>query len=235
VTLAANPASLVAPGGTVSLGVFIKNNQTIDLTLQSVQDSVIGGLDGVGTCDFPQPIPPNGSYSCAYQVTISGKKAGDSVTHAIMAMVGGQPRSDDVTIQITELPIYHTLLPVVTDGYVAGEPNNSPCAAQPIAINTNTFFLPDDQQDWYRFTLTEQANIVVSLTNHVPRFGQLILYAGGDCTEPEFLQNEGTVNTPNRVVNLGLQPAGQYFVWVLTDVNFSTTQPYVLRIDVTEP
>jgi hypothetical protein len=235
VTLSAAPSILVAPGGMVNLTVQVKNNQVSSLVLQGLHRPVGGSLDGVGTCELPQTISANGSYSCSYQVVVSGKKPGDQLTYSVTATSGGRQYHDDVSVNITDKLHLAVNLPVITLGYVAGEPNNSPCTAQPILINNNIYFLPDDQHDWYRFTLTEQANIVVSLTNHVPRKGQLLLYSGGDCTEPKYLQHDGTVNTPNRVVDLGLQPAGQYLVWVLTDNNFSSTRPYTLLVEVTTP
>jgi hypothetical protein len=100
-------------------------------------------------------------------------------------------------------------------------------------MNTDTFFLPDDHNDFYRFTLAEEANVIVTLSNFVPREGQLILHSGS-CTSLTFLKNDGSSNM-NKVVDLGLQPAGQYIIWVLTDGNFSATQPYRLRVSVTGP
>lgn len=235
VTLSANPTSLVAPGGPVQLTVFVRNNRSNGITLQSLSDSVIGNLHGRGTCVLPQTIAANGSYSCEYEIMVSGQEAGAVVTRSVTAVSGGQEYKDDVGINITSRQERRVLLPVVTHGYVAGEPNNSPCAAQPILINTNTFFLPDDQHDWYRFTLTEESHVVVTLNNFVPRKGQLILYSdSGTCSAPNFLQNNGD-DEANKVVDLGVRPAGDYLIWVLTDVNFNNVQPYTLRVNVTAP
>jgi hypothetical protein len=233
VTLSANPNSLVAPGGTVNLTVLVKNNQGTNFLLQSLEDSVLQGLDGVGTCNLPQTIAPNSSYSCTYSITIGGQTAGNEVSRTVTASGNGRQYSDSATIAITARPIRRILLPAVTKGYIAGEPNNTVCSAQPVAMNTDTFFLPDDHNDFYRFTLAEEANVIVTLSNFVPREGQLILHSGS-CTSLTFLKNDGSSNM-NKVVDLGLQPAGQYIIWVLTDGNFSATQPYRLRVSVTGP
>jgi hypothetical protein len=236
VILSANPNSVVAPGGSVILTVLVKNNQGTNFLLQNLTDSVLQGLNGVGSCDLPQTIAPNSNYSCAYSVTISGP-AGTELSRTVTATGGGRQYSDSVTIAITALPIRRILLPAVTQGYVAGEPNDSYCTAQPVGINIDAFFLPDDHNDWYRFTLTEEANVVVTMSNFVPREGQLLVYKdSGTCqSTPTLLKHDGDRNEIFKIVDLGLQPAGQYLIWVLTDINFSQTQPYRLRVSVTEP
>jgi hypothetical protein len=236
IILSANPNSVVAPSGTVLLTVLVKNNQGVNFQLQSLKDSVLQGLNGVGSCDLPQTIAPNSNYSCSYSVTVSGP-AGTELSRTVTATGGGRQYSDGVTINITALPIRHILLPAVAQGYVAGEPNDSYCAAQPVALNTDAFFLPDDHNDWYRFTLTEESNVVVTMSNFVPREGQLLVYKdSGTCQNtPSLLQHDGDRNETFKIVDLGLQPAGQYLIWVLTDINFNQTQPYRLRVSVTEP
>ncbi len=239
-TLTASPSSLVEPGGTVRLTASVRNNQSTAITLQSLRDSKLGNLHDRGTCKLPQSIAANSSYSCEYDVVISDLAAGDTVTHAVTAVSGSQSYNDDVVITITSRRERRILLPVVTDGYVAGEPNNSSCEAQPIAINTNTFFLPDDTSDWYSFTLTEESDVVVTLSNHVPGQGQLLLYSSNDedCARPNYIKHNGDTYPPiitTRVVDLGIQPEGNYLIWVLTDVNFNSVQPYTLRVDATVP
>jgi hypothetical protein len=233
VTLSANPNSLVTPGGTVVLTVLVKNNQGTNFRLQNLADSVLQGLDGVGTCNLPQTIAPNSSYSCSYSITIGGQTAGREVSRTVTASGNSRQYSDQVTIAITARPIRRILLPAVTKGYIAGEPNNTYCSAQPVAINTDLFFLPDDSSDFYRFTLVEEANVVVTMRNFVPRAGQLILHSGS-CTSLTLLKNDGS-NNIDKIVDLGLQPAGQYIIWVLTENSFSATQPYRLRVSVTGP
>jgi hypothetical protein len=232
-TLSANPATLIAPGGAVSISVMIKNNQSTNLILQNLVDEHSGPLDGVGSCELPQTIAPNSTYNCAYNVMISEQTAGTVVTRVVTATGSGQQYHNDLDIAITAKPIRRILLPVVSSGYVAGEPNNGICSAQPIVTNSPTFFLPDDQNDWYRFTLAETGRVRITLSNYVPRDGQIIAYAG-NCTAPVFLRNNGSFDI-TKIIELGVQPAGEYFIWVLTDSNFNSTQPYQLHVAVTAP
>jgi hypothetical protein len=92
--------------------------------------------------------------------------------------------------------------------------------------------LPDDPDDWYRFNLTQPGNLTVTLSDFTPVDGQIVLYRGR-CAAPILLKNNGNSETV-KVVELGLQPAGYYLIWIITDRNFSSTRPYKLHIKVTE-
>ncbi len=232
VVLSANPSSLVAPGGEVNLTVQVINNMSTDLTLDALNDATIGTVDGLGTCELPRTIIGNGSYTCTYAVTISGKQAGDVVTHTITATADAEQDSDSVAISIIGQPRNLLMLPSVSNRIVAGEPNNGACSAMSLMPNLNHFFLPDDANDWYRFTLASAARVRIVLSNFSAG-GQIVVY-NGDCAGPTFLQNNGNFE-PTKIVDLGQRAAGSYLIWVITDSRFSDSVPYTLRIETSAP
>jgi len=230
VALGADPASLIAPGGDVNLTVQVTNNTSTDLTLDTLNDSVVGNLDGKGTCELPTTLAGNGSYSCTYTVTISGQQAGNVVTHTVTAMADAEEASDSVAIPITSVSQVSINLPVVSNLGRAGEPNNSVCSAMPIMTNQNLYFLADDANDWYRFTLEAPAQVRVRLSNYLAD-GQIVVFTG-NCVSPTFVQNNGNYETLKEI-DLGAREVGTYYIWVLSDKDFNSISPYQLRIETT--
>ncbi len=102
----ANPASLPEPGGDVTFTVQVNNTSSADaITLNALNDSVYGDLNGKGDCAVPQTIAPGASYSCQFTETVSGN-AGDAHTNTVTADAtddDGNPlsSSDDATVTIT--------------------------------------------------------------------------------------------------------------------------------------
>lgn len=232
VVVGADPPSLVAPGGPVNLSVQVQNNTSSEVTLDTLNDSVVGNVDGKGSCDLPTVIPGNGSYSCTYSVVISGRKAGDVVTHVVTAIADAEQVSDSVAISITAFPETRVMLPTLSKMAVAGEPNNGVCDALSILVNRPYFYLPDDANDWYRFTLESPAQFKVKLTNYMAD-GQIVLFSG-NCTSPTLLRNNGNFDPVKEIV-MSTQAAGTYYIWVLTDANFNGTTPYTLSVEVGSP
>ncbi len=110
----ATPSTVLEPGGPVTFDVVVTNESTLlDVTIDSLLDSVHGDLDGEGTCDVPQTIAPLGTYSCSFTATVSGD-AGDVETDVVTATGEdelGNPVSDfdDATVTITDvLPLVVT-------------------------------------------------------------------------------------------------------------------------------
>jgi hypothetical protein len=100
-----------------------------------------------------------------------------------------------------------------------------------IAPNSDYYFLPDDEKDWYRFTLEESAQVQIRIREWTAT-GQVVVYRGV-CNPLTFIQNNGDNGiVPNRTLNLGAQPAGTYFIWVLSDGQRSVTKPYVLHVEI---
>lgn len=237
VVLGSNPRSLVAPGGQANLTLQVTNQTPIALTLDALTDSVVGNVNGKGNCVLPRVIPGGGSYSCTYPVTISGMDAGETATHQISAKADAQQASSAVDIPITALPTTYVMMPAISSGAVAGEPNNSLCAAIPLMTDLNHYFYADDDRDWYRFTLQSPSHINVILNNFTVTDGQLLVYAGDTCTGVggNPIGHNGEQYAPIREIDLGEQEAGTYYVLVLSVEGLNPTNPYLLRVETSEP
>ena len=115
----ANPTSLLEPGGNSNFSVTITNQSSArPVTITSLVDNVYGNLDGKGTCDVPQTIAPNGTYSCQFTGAVSGA-AGSSHTDVVTASGtddDGNPVSDfdDATVTITNSPSSITVIKTAT-------------------------------------------------------------------------------------------------------------------------
>lgn len=111
-----------------------------------------------------------------------------------------------------------------------GEPNDTCAQGYPIEPNQTWQFLAEDRNDWYRFQLATTARLRVTLANFVPREGQIALYRGESCGTAVFLKNDGG-NSLDRTLDLGNQPAGQYFIFVGNDGPLNEVDYYTLLID----
>lgn len=94
-------------------------------------------------------------------------------------------------------------------------------------------FYAEDFQDWYHFTLPVDAQVTVRLSQFVPLAGQIAIYRGPTCGSAEFLVNNGDT-TLEKVLNLGIQQAAHFFIFVSNDGVYNDTQPYILLIE-TQP
>ncbi len=143
----------------------------------------------------------------------------------------GKTDDETVVVNLTKPPIFVLYLPLVLNNYRADEPNNICSESYAIATNTTFSFLPEDQEDWYAFTIGNNSNVTVTLSNYVP-VGQILVYSG-NCGAGNLilLQSNGSQST-TRVLNLGNLAAGTYFVRVFTDAPFNSTQSYNLHVSV---
>ena len=237
-TLTANPATLRQPGGTVQYAVQVVNQSSKEeLTLDSLMSEPYG--------DVTDPDNPlitatscvagvtvairGGSYTCAFEVEILGP-AGEyeATVTAVTSDTNNRTlqRSDTVTVEMIQ-KIY---LPVIPHGRRFDEPNNSPCQAYPISINTTHEFLANDDNDWYRFLLDNAGQVTVELTNFAPKDGQIWLWSGS-CDSLSLI-SINTITTANKTVNLGERAAGTYHILIVNGGDFNFTDPYQLRVNV---
>jgi len=230
VVLSADPPSLVAPGGAVNLIVQVTNNTSSDVTLDALNDSVLGNVDGLGTCELPHVINGNGSYSCSYPVAVTGKTPGQNVTFTINALADAEQVSDSVVVPITATPQVRVYLSALAKLSVAGEPNNGVCDALPIAVNRVYYFMPDDADDWYRFSVNDLSSGKVKLSSYVAD-GQIILYSG-NCSSPTLVGNNGNYEPAKEIAVSELQEGTTYYIRILTDSGFSSATPYSLAVEV---
>jgi len=105
----ADPSQVDEPGGMVTFSFTVNNLSSVDaVTLDTLNDSMLGNLNGQGTCAVPQTIPAGGSYSCSLSVFIAGE-AGQSHTNVVTASGtddDGAPveDTDDATVTIEDVP-----------------------------------------------------------------------------------------------------------------------------------
>lgn len=107
-TKTADPTSVDEPGGNVSFTILVVNNSSSDATLDSLNDSVYGNLNGKGDCSVPQPLAANGgSYTCSFTAFVSGNAADvhTNIATAVASNAGGSDTaSDDATVTLNNVP-----------------------------------------------------------------------------------------------------------------------------------
>lgn len=133
------------------------------------------------------------------------------------------------TVRIRETPTSFIYLPAIVPSR-GEEPNNS--CAEALSIHTDQLysFLPNDKDDWYYFDLATELDVVVELTNFIPRKGQIVIASGSStCQGLQLVGNNGN-NQMEKIVDLGTRPPGRYFIWIITDGTFNQTTPYNLLV-----
>jgi hypothetical protein len=126
-------------------------------------------------------------------------------------------------------PFKIVYLPIFALNTYVGEPNDICQQARTIVPSITYSFYPNDAVDWYQFDLNTSGNLTVRLSEFVPIAGQVAVYRGRNCDSIVFLGSNGDF-TPLKVVNLGNQPAGKYYVFISNDGNFTNVTPYKLRV-----
>ena len=142
---------------------------------------------------------------------------------------GNIPDTATITINVTALPITYVYLPMVLNNYPPIEPNNNCNQSYGIGSGTDYLFTADDTEDWYAITLTSAKNLTVILSSFEPAQGQLIVYSGS-CNSLALLGNNGNPNTTEKTLNLGVRPAGTYYIRVYSSPITNTT--YTLRVNI---
>jgi hypothetical protein len=99
------PSTRPAPGGPFTFRVRVTNTSSRVLTLVSLDDTVYGDLDGLGSCSVPQQLDPGHTYQCEFTGVFVGG-SGDTETDVVEARAidpEGRPArdSDDETITLT--------------------------------------------------------------------------------------------------------------------------------------
>ncbi len=82
---AAVPNSRPEPGGDYDIRISVVNQSAVEpVLLTSLDDDLLGDLDGQGDCEVPQTIAPAGSYQCTIPASLTGD-AGTSETDTVTA------------------------------------------------------------------------------------------------------------------------------------------------------
>ncbi len=236
ITLTAVLLSLPEPGGPVTFTVQVANQSTTSVTLTALAENVLNDLNGQGDCTLPQTMAIDTVYTCSYAADISGS-AGQTVTRTVTADAQNQvplttQASDSITLTITEPTSsgpQFLFLPVVLRPRILGEPNNSCGEAFPLGLNQPAQFLAEDENDWYRFSLSQMTQVQVELSNFIPQAGQVTVWYGVPCTAAVRVGHDGTIAV-NRVLDLGMQPAGDYFIWLINAGALNTADLYTIEV-----
>ena len=74
VTGSAAPTVVSEPGGNATISAQVRNDSaaTDPVTINALSDSLLGALNGIGTCSLPQVIQPNATYQCSYAISVAG-------------------------------------------------------------------------------------------------------------------------------------------------------------------
>ncbi len=151
----------------------------------------------------------------------------DSFQFTAVDSSGGSISQKTFAIVIHPQPIVY--LPVILNNYIYSEPNDSACAAFGVTFNNSYQFLPDDTEDWYKFTLNTTSNIGIQISNYASVDGQMIVYAGSNCTSIVQIRHLPDISPDGSITLPGLT-AGTYYVRVYTAVIPTNPPPYTLRI-----
>ncbi|MEJ2765387.1 hypothetical protein VV869_15645 [Photobacterium sp. MCCC 1A19761] len=81
----ADPTSFNEPSADVTYTFVITNGSTVDsVTIDSLTDTILGDLNGLGDCSVPQTLAANASYTCSVTVEDTGN-GGDSIVNVATA------------------------------------------------------------------------------------------------------------------------------------------------------
>jgi hypothetical protein len=235
VSATADPPFIHPPSSAVRYSVRVDNTGEADtVTVTQLLDSLLGSLDGRGTCDVPATIQPGFSYQCEFTATVAGT-VGQQKSRTITAValdddLNPKTVTDSaiVTVSITDMPTQYAYMPAVTE-YLIG---SSCLDALPLSLNRQYRFLPPGYlaQQVFRFELTRSGRLTVEMANFVPRDGQLVVWTGV-CGSLELIgRNPDTAL--NRTVELGTRPPGQYIIQIVNGNSqlMNVTDPYRLTV-----
>ena len=118
-TKTATPGTVNEPGGDVGFTIQVQNTSAVDqITINSLIDTIHGGLNGQGDCAVPQMIAAGSSYSCSFTATVTGlgnTSEIDTVTASGIDDDGASVTcSNSATVNIIDVPPAATLAKVPT-------------------------------------------------------------------------------------------------------------------------
>lgn len=250
VTLSADPPFINPPSQQVSFSVLVENTSGADaITITDITDEFLGSLDRRGTCEFPvEGLPAGFSYQCRFADTVSGQ-LGQQKSRIITVDATSDDQtgetltvSEVVTVGITDQPTQYNFMPNVNDHSL----DRTSCGRPyPLTLNTQYYFRPPNrydptlpveqrEQDYFTFELTQSGRVRVELTNFVPRKGQLIIrpHVAGSTTPCGSPLGRNPDEALNKIVDLGTQPAGRYYIQIINDGPSNVPDLYGLIVRV---
>lgn len=154
-----------------------------------------------------------------------------TITNRAVTFIASDGTNSSEIAHSNIIPPYQTYLPLTPKQFRrSDEPNNNCRQAFPLNANRDYQFLPNDQEDWYQFTIPTAGAVTIELTNFAPQGdGQLIAYAG-TCPNNLTLLGQNGDHSTTKMLNLGTKPAGTYFIRVFNGSAPNTKDLYRLRI-----
>ncbi len=221
---------------------YVPRSTTLTTTLEIGATSVISNdTDAEGNTlivNTTPVVPPN--QAAAFTLNADGTfvythddSSDDPDSFVYEVCDDGSPQAcstETVTITIRQRPTTLIYLPAILNNYSPDEPNNDPCTAYPISVNTAYNFMPNDQEDWYRIILPALADLTFTVEEYGLN-GDLIVYQSADCIidNADEVRNDGSTNS-FKTVHWNNAPAGTYFVRVFTTNPALTAPSYKLMV-----
>jgi hypothetical protein len=236
VGVTANPNIVQAPAQTVVYTVRVDNSSPSDTaTIIALEDSILGTLDGRGSCEVPTAaIPIGGFYTCEFSTLVSGA-AGSSVTRTIAATArdedpGGPDTtvSDEIEVTITDRPVKQLLLPAIAHDYV--EPNNGCGRAYPILINRQYLFDIVDEKDYYAFSIPKAGKVRLEITNFGILDNQVSVYRKPCPPNLGPLVAQDLREAANKVLEFDAAGPGNYWIFIANAAPTKPLPPYGLIV-----
>ena len=105
----ANPTQVLEPGDDVAYTFLVQNESAYDVvTINELDDSIYGDLDGQGDCETPFDLDPQEIYTCSATFAVPGN-FGDTIVN-VLSVTGVDDDgeevtgTDDATVTITNVP-----------------------------------------------------------------------------------------------------------------------------------
>jgi uncharacterized repeat protein (TIGR01451 family) len=235
-TLTASINSLPIPGTYVEEQVLLQNTSSdTAVSVTALDHSQLHDLNHFGTCALPQRLPPSSSYSCSFQVYVSGT-TGTETRHTVISRgtsaagtaVGGQATT---TFTFYDPALLRDLLPVIASDYrQPDEDNDSACSAYPLAGGVRYNFMIDDEEDWYNINVTRAGEMTVEVVDFVSADPQLIVYVGSRCNALTMVDSgfDGSKQA-NKLLRLNVTP-GMHYIRLINSAGTVYQTPYKLFV-----
>ncbi|MGQ9903281.1 MAG: hypothetical protein ACUVRU_02870 [Anaerolineae bacterium] len=124
-----------------------------------------------------------------------------------------------------------------TPGHTFLEPNNSPCAAAAINVNTTYTAYPENsrpdlgsENDYYQFTLAANATVQVQFSGYNAGGRQVQLRGGASCSATSLVDSSAFIADASSGTIQRALSAGTYWVRFVTVNGAQSRTPYTLQI-----
>ena len=245
VALDASTTSIAAPGGVITETVSVSpitpagvsgSGVASSFELEALRHSVLGNLNGIGSCSLPQAVGAGETYSCIFQVAASGQIGGSDL-HIVAAAgtdaEGITPGNTDyIEITYFDPRRQSRWLPLVAGITLPVDDNNdTACAASRLQFDAVQSFFLDDENDWYVFSVKHKGNISIQIDNLTSPDAQVLVYAALDCDNlsgRDLVAHNGDYE-PNKLLSFEAE-AGEHYLWITNPNGITQQSPYTILL-----